>query len=56
MIVPGDMHVVEALAEILHDKMEHLDPTDGTPWADLNEKKKNFTDGALGRWVSILHY
>jgi len=33
---------VEALAEVLHDRMEHLDPTDGTSWADLEDRKKEF--------------
>jgi hypothetical protein len=34
--------IVEALAEELHRKMEHLDPTDLPEWEKLNDRQKFF--------------
>jgi hypothetical protein len=34
---------IERLAGILHDRMEHLDPTtDAAPWEGLTEQQKEF--------------
>ncbi len=33
---------VEHLAEVLHDKMEHLDPTNDGTWAGLSGEQKEF--------------
>ena len=40
-IVPYE-RVVDALAQILHDKMEHLDPTDDTRWDCLTNSQREF--------------
>lgn len=38
---PGE-EALEALAERLHWKMEHLDPTGDPPWGELSDDERRF--------------